>query len=78
MKEKDFEMVESIKKLSMDKNDILVIQLKRILPKDKFNKWAKEMIGEIKETYPHIPHVMVLPTGIDLSVLTIEDTKKEI
>ena len=72
MKEKDFEMIENIKKLSMGKNDILVLQLKNIVPKNKFNLYAKETIKMIKDSYDQIPHVMILPAGMDLSVLTIE------
>ena len=44
MKEKDFEMVESIKKLSMNKNDILVFRVDvGNLPKRLADKYMKEI-----------------------------------
>ena len=77
MREKAFEMVENIKKLSMGKNDILVLQLKDIISKKKFSLYAKETIRMIRDNYDQIPHVMILPAGMDLSVLTIEDEKPD-
>jgi hypothetical protein len=77
MKVKDFEMVESIKKLSMGKNDILVLQLKNIMSKKQYSLYAKETIAMIRDSYEQIPHVMILPADMDLSVLTIEDEKPD-
>ena len=77
MKEKDFEMVESIKKLSMNKNDILVFRVDvGNLPKRLADKYMKEIFEKSKSQFPD-NKVIVIPNKVDLSVITVEDEKPD-
>ena len=76
MEEKDFEWITCIEKISMNKNDILVLRLDMgNLPRKKAEIYSLSIIEKIKV---HLPDnkVMVLPHSTAIDVITMEDTDK--
>lgn len=73
MKEKEFEMIESIKKLTLDKHDILVFRVDvGNLPKKVAEKIMENVCEKAKICCPE-NKIMVLPSSVDLSVITLND-----
>lgn len=73
---KELELIENIKKLSLTDNDILVFKCNQHLPKLKFDTLKTNISKGMKEKFG-IKKVIVLPCNIDINVNSIKDLKNE-
>ena len=66
------EMIESIRKVTFDKNDTLVLTCEQHLLDEQYNR----IIKVTKENLPEGTKVMLLEGGLSLSVLTQQEEDK--